>query len=141
MKHSTPSCLPTCLRSSHVILQQGGASITFSNFGCPFLESIALTKFKTRAGIPRRHIATAKLTCGPRVAWLSVWASFGVKSIVWRNQICGAETTLGNSGLLLPGYCSLLAVQALGTGSSSLNQGKVARPVLIHLFVSYLKMT
>ena len=42
----------------------------------------SVTKFETREGVPRRHVATAKLTCGPLVAWLSVLASFGVRSVV-----------------------------------------------------------
>ena len=68
-----------------------------------------------REGIPRRHVATKKLTCGPLVTWLSVWASFGVRSIMWRNQICDAGATLGNSGLPLSGHFSLFVVRALGT--------------------------
>ena len=39
-----------------------------------------VAKFETREGMNRRQIATAKLACGPLVARLSVWASFGISS-------------------------------------------------------------
>ena len=128
-----PLRLPARLRSSLAVSPRG-ASNTFSNFGCPFLErlEVVLAKFETREGTPRRHVATAKLICGPLMTWFSVWDSFGVKNVVWRNQICGAAATLGKSGLPLSGHCSLLVVRALGTGSSSLDGTKIVGPELVY---------
>ena len=133
MKCSMSLRLPARLRSPLAILTRG-ASNTISNFGCPFLGRLekVLAKFKTREVTPRRHAVTAKLTCGPLVAWLSVWGSFGVRNVVQRNQICGVTATLGKSGLPLSGHCSLLVLRALGTGSSFLDGTKIVEPVLVH---------
>ena len=105
MKHSMPLRLPACLRPP-LAASPPGVSNIFSNFGCPFLErlEVVLAKFETCEGTPRRHLASAKLACGPLVAWLSVWDSFGVRNVVRRNQICGATATLGKSRLPLSGY-------------------------------------
>ena len=71
-------------------------------------KASSVTKFEMSEGVPRRHVATAKLTSGPLVAWLSVLASFDVRSVVWWNQICGAGAILINSGLQLSiSQCSL----------------------------------
>ena len=102
MKRSTRLRLPARLRSRLANLPQEGASNTFANFGCPLIESLVLAEFETQEGMPRSHDATAKLTCRPLVAWLSAWASFGVRSVVWRNQIYGAGAALGNLADRLP---------------------------------------
>ena len=56
-KRSMPLRLPARLRSPLAVSPRG-ASNTFSNFGCPFLErlEIVLAKFETREGTPRRHV-------------------------------------------------------------------------------------
>ena len=98
----------------------------WSSFQKPFFA-----KFETPKILRRRQTA-ANLTCGLLVAWLSVLASFGVGSVVWRKRICGAGATLGASREIAIVHCWLFVVWALGTRPSSLDWTQIVGPVLVH---------
>ena len=115
-KRQTPLCFLAFLRSPAVVLPRDIPSNTFSDFGGPFKSLVFGKNWNTW-----------------RVAQASSWHNG--ETHLWPT---GAGATLG----IWACQYSLLVTGALGTGLPShlsLDRTKEVGPVLVHLFINYLK--